>query len=116
MGLINTKGKWIVPAGKYSFISDFHDGLAVFSEKGIAKYGTDEMPVEVMDEGLYGFLDKTGKVAIQEKYLKLSHFNNGFARFYNGNKWGCIDKTGNEIIAADYDFIGRFVATPILNR
>lgn len=116
MGIINTKGKWIILADKYTFISDFQNGLAVFSSKSTAKYGKDELPSEIMEDGQFGFLDKFGKVFIQDKYIKLSHYNNGYARFYDGNKWGCLDNAGNEVIPAEFDYIGRFVDSPILNR
>ena len=116
MGIINTKGKWIIPADKYAFISDFQNGLAVFSTKGTAKYGPEELPSEMMEDGQFGFMDKFGKVFIQDKYIKLSFFNNGYARFYDGSKWGCLDTAGNEVIPAEFDYIGRFVDSPILNR
>ncbi len=54
------------------------------------------------DDGKYGFIDKTGKIIIEPKFLKVNDFSEGLAfvseKVINkGYKWFCIDTLGNKI-------------------
>jgi hypothetical protein len=48
-------------------------------------------------DGKYGFIDKTGKVAIQPKYDTAGSFRDGLAGITIGNEEGYIDKEGKII-------------------
>ncbi len=46
----------------------------------------------------YGFIDRTGKTAIEPKYDLTFHFSEGLAAVLVGGKWGYIDTTGKMVI------------------
>lgn len=48
--------------------------------------------------GLFGFLDNSGKVVIPFKYKSAGLFNNNFANVMDKNTWKTINKKGEEII------------------
>ena len=59
-----------------------------------------------------GLFNRKGKEIVPiGKYRKIFGFSKGLARVvssYNNNKWGIIDKNGNEILPAEYDQIWNF--------
>jgi hypothetical protein len=68
----------------------------------------------IMIDGLYGFIDKTGKVVIKPDFAMAHSFNNGLASvniggeqigdgLVEGGKWGYIDSKGKFMLPADYD-------------
>ncbi len=65
----------------------FHDGLAIFKQNGLC-----------------GFVDKTGEVVIEPSYASLEEFSEGLAAFQDAKttKWGFIDKTGKVVVKATY--------------
>ncbi|PJZ67682.1 hypothetical protein CH371_06685 [Leptospira wolffii] len=120
-GIIDTKGKFIVPT-EYEMIRDFSDGMAAFST-----------------EGEFGFLNTKGEAVILPQFKKVSDFHNGVAigelegtkvlvnkkgeyigppgvsidyslsyeyyRTVKNGKYGLIDSTGKEILRNEYDSI-----------
>ncbi len=56
----------------------------------------------------YGFIDKTGNMAISATFDDAGDFSEGLAAFKDGNKWGFIDKNGKIIIAAKYASVAQF--------
>ncbi len=61
------------------------------------------------DEGLYGYIDETGKIVIPEIYQKASDFSeNGLAVVCQNEKYGVIDTNGNTVIDFSYDYIEAF--------
>lgn len=116
VGLINTKGEWILPP-EYNEIKPFdpESGLACVKKGENVGYInlSGEMttfPItEVVDdfhEGLargrkglfFGFYDITGKWVIEPRYESVLDFKNGYAGAKSGGLWGLIDKKGNYII------------------
>lgn len=54
-----------------------------------------------------GYIDQSGNLVIStgEKYLTLTSFHNGFATVLGLNqKWGAIDKSGNEVVPCQYEY------------
>jgi len=49
-------------------------------------------PVEI--DGKWGFIDKTGKIAINPQFEDAWEFKEGLATIQLGNKYGYIDKSG----------------------
>jgi hypothetical protein len=110
--LLNTKGEIVLPTkyewlGYYDWIGYFYDGMAAVSW-----------------DGLCGYIDNTGEVAIYPGYpYSVNDFSDGMAsicvpadpretgsisfRSYYG-KWGFIDKTGELVIPAEYDVAWEF--------
>ncbi|MCL2109905.1 MAG: WG repeat-containing protein [Oscillospiraceae bacterium] len=113
-GVINKLGEVVIPF-EYDYIGDFSEGLMAFKK-----------------DGEYGYMDETGQVVISRvhKEMRISFsrgplfpFNNGFAVVHNMvtaepernimdmssyEKWGVIDKAGNEVIPLKYDYISSF--------
>lgn len=110
--IANTKGRIVVPKGKYTEVFDFSDGLA-----------------GVVDENYkVGYIDKTGKVVIPAIYepamageggeaFEVSPFKEGLASVatvkqdpYSGevSYWGFIDKNGMTVIPFKYGAAGNF--------
>ena len=113
-GVINTLGEVVIPF-EYDRIGPFSEGLMSFEK-----------------DGKQGYMDETGNVIISLEYEQaslsfsspsLSPFRNGFAVVHGlfgddvrgsimdataYEKWGVIDKTGQEVIALEYDFISSF--------
>ena len=76
-------------AGKWKFVDDFYDGLALV--KNI--------------KGKYGFIDKTGKLVIpcRWNFVHFFPFSDGLAAVADEQKnWGYIDKTGKLMIPCQW--------------
>ena len=60
------------------------------------------------DDDKYGFIDKTGKVAILCQWNKAESFCEGMAKVFDGRKYGFIDKTGKVIIPNLLEYANSF--------
>ena len=135
-GFIDTTGKEIV-APAYDGIEWFTEGLAAIRVGGggyeKAKWGFVDKTGKVVAEpqyhkvgyfsgglapviedfktGLVGFIDMTGQMVISPRYDGVYHFSNDVdvTSVRIGEKWGVIDKTGEEVIVqTNYDQIYNF--------
>ncbi|MBP5515769.1 MAG: TonB family protein [Bacteroidales bacterium] len=127
-GYINTNGK-IAIKPQYVFTSSFYDDCAcvsIESEKYfiIDKKGNtlfrigDNWTINRPSEGLiavrfnsngkWGYIDKNGEIAIEQKYDKAWGFSEGLAPVVINNKTGYIDMKGNMVISPIYDYAGFF--------
>ncbi|WP_028980288.1 WG repeat-containing protein [Sporocytophaga myxococcoides] len=129
-GYIDTKGKLVIPA-IYKFTTDFHGGFAIAQKAGNNYYVLDKtgkethIPIERIEhfksfseglaefktkDGFYGFIDPTGKIAIQPEYTEVSKFRGGLAavRLKGGRNWGYINHKGELVIPAKYDVAKNF--------
>lgn len=82
------KGAELFPGKRFAEVSDFNDGLALVVEKG-------------KEEKKYGFIDKTGKFAIEPAFLLPACFSEGLAFVNKDGKRLFIDKTGKEAFPLD---------------
>ena len=48
----------------------------------------------VVQNGKWGFIDKTGKIIINPQFDEVDFFSEGLCAVKIGNKWGYIDKKG----------------------
>lgn len=119
-GFVNSKGKLVIPT-VYELAGEFYDDLALvkkndkmFFIKPDGKlafdvsdfdnvYGFSESLVLVEKDGNYGFIDKTGKIAIELQYNDAYAFDYGLATVSKGEKWGMIDKNNKVVIPFVYD-------------
>ena len=62
----------------------------------------------VVQNGKWGFIDKTGKIVINQKFDKVSPFEEGLSRVKVGDKYGFIDKTGKIVINPQFDKVSGF--------
>lgn len=81
-----------VPGGDFfrpvSEVGEFSEGLAGFRQSG--------------EGGGYGFIDTTGKIAIEPDFEAVGPFSEGLAKVKVNGKWGFINKTGKLVIPAKY--------------
>lgn len=80
-GFVNHAGKIII---KPVFLetNDFSEGLAGVKLKTV--------------NGLkWGFVDEAGKIVIEPAFEQVWDFHQGLSRFYDGEKFGFVDKSGN---------------------
>lgn len=122
---IDTRGKLLFPfENAYESYCDFSEGLApVYSGTKygyIDKTGNEVIaPSFVFAEGfseglavvrnekdLQGVIDTKGKLVIDFKYVFISEFKNGYARFGDYQSFGIIDTSGNEVIEQIYPYLG----------
>jgi WG containing repeat len=131
-GYINLKGELIIPA-KYRKAFEFSDGYAVVLEEGskqyyfinekgeklateVTSFGLKEIfglgvkgfqggfaPVKIKDK--WGFLDKSGKMAIAAKYTNVGEFYDGYSIGEINKKHFIISSDGSEIPVTDQNVI-----------
>ncbi len=88
-------GKKALPAANSSI--EFYQEARDFSE-GLAS-------VKIANPKTYHkavFIDRTGKVVIDDDYMFTGDFKNGIASVYKDRKYGFVDKTGKVVIPIEY--------------
>lgn len=58
--------------------------------------------------GRWGFVDKSGRVAVEPKYDDVSRFAFGLAAVEEDEKWGFIDTTGKVRVPIQYGYVENF--------
>lgn len=125
-GIIDDRGKEIIPCGKYKYLSIFSDGLIKVentSGKGfVDKSGKEIIPaiysaLGEFSEGLayaktdfngnFGFINRKNIFVIPCNYTSVTSFSNGVARVKQDGKWMLIDKTGKSITKCEYEEMGE---------
>ena len=125
-GVINDKGKEIIPCGKYKFFSILSDGLIlVGNDSGqgyLDKSGKEIVPIiygglgefseglicaRTESNGKWGYINKKNIFVIPCNYTAASSFKDGVARVRQDGKWMLIDKTGKSITKCEYEEIGN---------
>lgn len=86
-GFMDLEEKWISPC-IYDDIIDFQEGMAVVGKNGI-----------------YGYLHKSGEIAIPLQFQKACPFTEGFAAAEKDGKYGVINQKGETVIPFIYDRI-----------
>ena len=125
-GYINTKGKTIIPHS-YDEVSEFSENVAwvvkngnnyIINKSGKVISNIVNLPAQETPEcndglflvqdsrGKYGFVDKTGKIAIKCIYDNAFDFDNGLTIVKKGKKEQIINTSGQMAIQTDeYDWI-----------
>ena len=82
-------------SGTYSNLKDYSDGLAAAEE---------------VVGGGFGYVDQTGRWAIEPAYRDAQSFKEGLAAVQdrNSHRWGFIDKSGKIVIACKYSSASAF--------
>jgi hypothetical protein len=91
---INKKGRYLSDGTDYLAAQNFFDGLAA---------------VQSIQNGKYGYIDKSGKFVIPAQYDIIFPFNEGLAAVSRSGKYGFIDKKGKEVIPLQYEFTEVFI-------
>ncbi|MBU1068567.1 WG repeat-containing protein, partial [Myxococcota bacterium] len=123
-GYIDDHGRMIVPF-LYDTAARCSDGLCratlgrdtVYFDTTGKKMLTVAMNADVFSEGLaivqapgfkFGFIDRTGKLAIPAIYQAAQDFHGGFAAVQRAGKWGYIDRTGKTVVPFKWTEAGDF--------
>lgn len=72
-------------------------------------------------EGLYGFIDTTGKIVIEPRFQDAGFFTGEYAEIRLDNASGIIDRTGKLVVSPEFKRIipftgGTFVAEPLRDK
>ncbi len=89
---------------------DFHDGMAMISEKKSNKIIEKEVNgIKFnMPDVKYGFIDWNGDQRIACKYDYISGFSDGKAIFKQNGKFGAISYKGKVVLPAKFELLGNF--------
>jgi len=91
---------------------EFHngDGVNVFNRRFESARGFSEGLAPVSQNGLWGFIDRTGSIVITPQYSEAHEFQNGFAavRSVRTGKFGLIDRSGHLVLPAEYNWIVEY--------
>ena len=99
-GYIDNKGNVVIP---FIFQETLSINDAAFHE-GLAAQGKDNSNNKF--SGTLGYIDKTGNWVISPKYNRAEGFENGVASMAIDDRYGYINKLGEEIIPCIYDKYG----------
>lgn len=90
-GVIDIKGKEVIPITYSEKINDYNNGYFRIYRKNSG----------------YGYIDTTGKIVVEPKYEKVGSIWDNKSIVRNQHfKWGMIDFKENTILPFEYDFIG----------
>jgi len=91
-GAVDKSGKTVIPL-KYDYLAPFSEGLA-----------------QAVIQNRHGFIDVNGDVAIFFKYHIVGHFTKeNLAVVKQKDKYGYVDKAGNEVIPCIFDEADYFI-------
>lgn len=97
-GLYNIETNVITEVAEAAYLGPCRDGLCSINIGGFF----DKKDRKVKD-GLWGYINTDGQVAIKPLYERAQSFFEGFAAVKHDGKWGFIDKNGLSIIPCEYD-------------
>lgn len=89
---INQSGEIMIDASNYRKAYSFSEGLAVIES----------------NDYLFGYIDKSGKIAVKPQFQQARNFSEGLAAVEINGRWGFIDKIGAIILEAEYDLVCDF--------
>ena len=114
---VATKGKWgfmdktgkLVIAAQFEDAGNFSEGLAPVKIKGeLVWCPADERGNREGSTMRYGFVDKSGKLAIPARFESAEPFSEGLAAIHNCDQFFFIDKTGKTVIPANFKYASSF--------
>jgi hypothetical protein len=92
IGLLDGKGSWeVMPTSGIQALFPGDQGLS-----------------GALIDGKYGFVDRSGKLRIANRYEKIGSFSEGLAPVKIGDLWGYIDPTDKIAIQPRYSEVGGF--------
>ncbi len=127
-GIMERNGTWVIPC-KYDEILAFEDEMALvrkdsmrgyaFKNEFVAMASLKEMPQNILacfsenlapflKAGKYGFIHKTGKIAIPCVYDMVWGFHQGMAKVRKDQKIGYVNAKNEIMIPLEYEDLGLF--------
>jgi hypothetical protein len=92
-GVLDRFGKEVVPCKYIEMGAEVRDSIVTITKLD-----------QATGSASFGFLHVSGRLVADFKYEQVSSgFSNGMGAFAKGGKWGFIDKTGKEIIPAQFE-------------
>jgi hypothetical protein len=64
--------------------------------------------VAAVNEGKFGYIDKSGKYVIEPAFEQAGSFSEGLAPVSKKNMWGYINASGNVVIPIRYSYADKF--------
>lgn len=120
-GFIDQVGNLVIPI-IYEYINSFSEGLAFVQKNCNEKQFIDRIGNTIIEfeydgfarsfsegfaivdlNGKYGFIDRSGEIAISIIYDGVEQFCDGLAKVKLKDKWGCIDHSGKMVISNKFD-------------
>lgn len=80
--------------------------ISIFSTQNI--FSQQDPYFRIYENGKFGFIDSTGRVIIEPKFLNAGDFYEGLAPARLNGTFGYIDTTGNYVIPPIYDYAEEF--------
>lgn len=77
--------------------------LAISVQFGLMSVGTSSQVFAASNSEAYGYIDRTGKMAIAASFDEAGEFSEGLAAVKVGEKYGYVDKTGQLKIAPSFE-------------
>ena len=113
--------------GNKALVVDMNDNLLLINVKGdiivnlsekfpnidtedIDDISKEYFAVNFNDDANSKILDLSGNVIVETEFSSIGKFDDGFAICKKGDKFGCTDKNGNEVIPAKYSNISNIYA------
>lgn len=129
--VIDVNGTLVVPFGKFSFIAQFSNGLAVIREKigdvekegfinksgevviepkydRVRNFSDGLAPVRCTGESKIGYINKSGEYVIEPRFSQALPFSERLASAQEERKWGAIDTSGRFVIPQKFQFLDSF--------
>jgi WG containing repeat len=88
---------------KFGFVNKAGEEVIPFVYQEVMSNGFNEGIAGVMQNGYWGFIDRTQKTVVAFMYSDIRPFSEGLAAVKSKEKWGYIDKTGKLVIPLKYD-------------
>ena len=63
---------------------------------------------EVVQNGKWGYIDRTGAMIVKPQYEAANHFSEGLAPVQIARRWGYIDTTGQLVIKRQFNYASTF--------
>ena len=95
----------VIISSEYDLIKKGQDGICIAYNGEFSFYYDGTISY---DNGIFYAIDFNGKVKFTLECQELSSFRDGLANIMFNNKYGCINKNGQIVIAPMYDSLGGF--------
>ena len=92
-GLIGRDGKWLIKPEWRSIVQLDSNSTGYFV---------------ISNDFLSGICNSSGKILIYPRFNKFKMLGDGCIAFLSGTKWGMVDTTGRQLLAADFEMIKPF--------
>lgn len=101
-GYIDRAGKFVIKA-QFAMVADFSEGLAAVAVRDPGEEPLPGILGTASFKGKWGYVDKSGAMAISPQFEEVYPFYEGLAAVKQGGKWGFVDKTGKMLASPQFE-------------